>query len=96
MKTNLVLKRDVEAGWARLTQAEQEVARRAAAGHSNREIAEELFLSVRTVENHLHCVCTKLAISGRNELAAALATARSSTEPEAFRVRVPKDVRKTL
>jgi DNA-binding CsgD family transcriptional regulator len=56
----------------RLTPAEREVAQRAAAGRTNKEIAEELFLSVRTVENHLHGVYTKLGISGRSELGEAM------------------------
>jgi DNA-binding NarL/FixJ family response regulator len=44
----------------------------AAVGHSNRQIAEELFLSVRTIENHLQRVYEKLGIRSRTELAAAL------------------------
>jgi len=48
---------------------EMEVARRAAAGATNREIAAELFLSPRTIENHLGAVYRKLGVSGRAELA---------------------------
>jgi DNA-binding CsgD family transcriptional regulator len=44
----------------------------AAGGRSNTEIAEQLFLSRRTVENRLHRVYEKLGISGRDELAEAL------------------------
>jgi DNA-binding CsgD family transcriptional regulator len=51
------------------------VARLAATGRSNREIAEELVVSVRTVENHLQRAYDKLGISGRDELAAALSGA---------------------
>ncbi|HMC80932.1 MAG TPA: LuxR C-terminal-related transcriptional regulator, partial [Acidimicrobiia bacterium] len=55
-----------------LTRAEREVALLAAAGRSNREIAESLFLSRKTVENYLHRAYEKLGVSGRAELAAAL------------------------
>jgi DNA-binding CsgD family transcriptional regulator len=55
-----------------LTRREHEVAALAAAGHSNREIAARLVLSVRTVENHLQRVYAKLAISDRGELHAAV------------------------
>jgi DNA-binding CsgD family transcriptional regulator len=58
---------------ARLTPAERETAVLAAAGRSNREIAEELYLSTRTVENRLQRVYEKLGISGRTEVHEALA-----------------------
>jgi DNA-binding CsgD family transcriptional regulator len=57
---------------ARLTPAERETAVLAASGHSNPQIAEQLYLSRRTVENRLHRIYEKLGISGRDELAAAL------------------------
>ena len=40
----------------------------AAAGLSNRAIADQLVLSLRTVENHLHRAFTKLGVSSRAEL----------------------------
>lgn len=52
-----------------LTGAERETALLAAAGRTNREIAEELHLSVRTVDNRLQRVYGKLGISRRSELA---------------------------
>jgi DNA-binding NarL/FixJ family response regulator len=55
-----------------LTTRELEVARLAARGLSSRAIAEELVLSVRTVESHLYRVYTKLDVSDRAELAALL------------------------
>jgi DNA-binding CsgD family transcriptional regulator len=58
---------------ARLTPAERETAVLAARGRSNRDIAEQLFLSPRTVENRLQRVYEKLGVSGRTELAEALA-----------------------
>ncbi|CAN5699690.1 LuxR family transcriptional regulator [soil metagenome] len=57
----------------RLSDREREVALLAAGGLPSREIAERLFLSVRTVDNHLARSYTKLGVSGRAELAAALA-----------------------
>jgi len=55
-----------------LTDAELRVARLAAAGARNREIAEQLFMSVRTVEGHLSNIYAKLAIRSRTELAVVL------------------------
>ncbi|MDR7279016.1 LuxR C-terminal-related transcriptional regulator [Catenuloplanes atrovinosus] len=56
----------------RLTERERQVAELAAMGTPSKEIAEQLFLSARTVENHLQRVYVKLGISGRTELPAAL------------------------
>jgi DNA-binding CsgD family transcriptional regulator len=55
-----------------LTDAERRVAKLAAAGFRNREIAEQLFMSVRTVEGHLSHVYGKLSIRSRTELAVFL------------------------
>ncbi|AGL14781.1 LuxR family transcriptional regulator [Actinoplanes sp. N902-109] len=55
-----------------LTVRERQVAELAAGGVRSKEIADQLFLSPRTVENHLQRVYTKLGVSGRNELAPAL------------------------
>ncbi|BFU46735.1 LuxR C-terminal-related transcriptional regulator [Krasilnikovia sp. MM14-A1004] len=55
-----------------LTSRERQVAELAAAGARSREIADSLFLSPRTVENHLQRVYAKLGVSGRTELAPAL------------------------
>jgi DNA-binding CsgD family transcriptional regulator/tetratricopeptide (TPR) repeat protein len=60
------------AGAAPLSRREREVALLAAGGATSREIAEKLFLSSRTVENHLSRVYVKLGISGRDELADAI------------------------
>lgn len=48
-----------------LTIREREIALLAASGLSSREIAERLFVSVRTVDNHLHHVYSKLGMTGR-------------------------------
>lgn len=50
-----------------LTDREIEVLRLAAQGKNNKEIAEELFLSVRTVEAHLGHIFDKLSVSSRTE-----------------------------
>ncbi len=50
----------------------------AANGMSNRDIAESLFVTVRTVEFHLLHAYRKLQIDGRRELPAALAGHRSA------------------
>jgi DNA-binding CsgD family transcriptional regulator/DNA polymerase III delta prime subunit len=56
----------------RLTPREREVAALAAAGNPSREIAEKLFLSVRTVDNHIQSAYYKLGVTSRDGLAAAL------------------------
>ena len=60
-------------GLSRLTAQERAVALAAASGRSNREVAESLFLSPRTVEYHLGSVYRKLGIRGRAALARRLA-----------------------
>lgn len=56
-----------------LTARERDLARLAAAGLSNTEIAERLFITRKTVESHLSAVFRKLEIASREELPAALA-----------------------
>ena len=51
-----------------LTVQEWQIAERAAIGASNREIADELFVTVRTVEHYLTAVYRKLGINGRRNL----------------------------
>ncbi|MFD7028627.1 AAA family ATPase [Streptomyces sp. NPDC059917] len=53
-----------------LSPREHEVARLLADGHTNREIAQTLFLSVRTVEQHVVNVLRKLKVRSRTEVAA--------------------------
>ncbi len=60
-------------GVGALTPGELRVASMAAAGRSNREIATDLCITVRTVENHLARTYRKLGIGSRSQLAAALA-----------------------
>ena len=54
----------------KLTRREAEVAQVVAEGRTNREIAERLFLSVRTVESHVDRVLGKLDFHTRSQLAA--------------------------
>ncbi|HAP77907.1 MAG TPA: helix-turn-helix transcriptional regulator, partial [Acidimicrobiaceae bacterium] len=56
-----------------LTRREREIGLLAAQGLPNREIAERLFISRRTAENHLAKVFDKLGVRSRAELAAVLA-----------------------
>ena len=55
-----------------LTPRELEVARAAAGRRRSKEIADELGLSVRTVDNHLRAAYRKLGVTGRDQLDAAL------------------------
>jgi DNA-binding CsgD family transcriptional regulator/tetratricopeptide (TPR) repeat protein len=55
-----------------LSEREREIARLAAAGTASKDIGERLHLSVRTVDNHLQHVYTKLGIASRADLARAL------------------------
>lgn len=51
-----------------LTDREREIARLLALGHTNQEVAKQLFLSVRTVETHRGHTMTKLGLASRAEL----------------------------
>lgn len=53
----------------RLTPREQEVMRLIARGYTYKEVAAELYLSVKTVETHVSAVLRKLQLSDRRELA---------------------------
>jgi DNA-binding NarL/FixJ family response regulator len=55
-----------------LAPQELQIARMAAEGLGNREIGQQLYLSHRTVRNHLYRIFPKLGITSRAELAAAV------------------------
>ena len=55
-----------------LTSQELQVARLAAEGLTNKEIADRIYLSPRTVSSHLYKVFPKLRITNRNQLRRAL------------------------
>ncbi len=52
----------------RLTEREREVMRLIARGYSYKEVASELFISIKTVETHMSSVLRKLQLSSRHEL----------------------------
>ena len=51
-----------------LSAREQEVMRLIARGYPYKEVASELFISIKTVETHVSAVLRKLQLSNRNEL----------------------------
>ncbi|MEU7768967.1 LuxR C-terminal-related transcriptional regulator, partial [Nocardia sp. NPDC049190] len=55
-----------------LTERERDIADRVARGHTNREIAAELFISPKTIEKHLARIFVKLGVSSRAGVAATL------------------------
>src|SRR5205823_12957356 len=58
-------------GWRSLTPVETDVVRLVAAGLTNPDIAERLFMARSTVKTHLKHVFAKLGVSTRAELASA-------------------------
>ena len=66
-------RRVVLTGLDSLTASERRIAELAGEGLTNREIAQALFVTTRTVEGHLTSIFRKLQLDSRNELPAALA-----------------------
>ena len=62
-----------------LSTREREIANLVAQGLSNRQIAERLVVSSRTVEGHIYRACIKLDVSDREELAALIRKGRNKT-----------------
>jgi DNA-binding CsgD family transcriptional regulator len=72
-------------GLGSLTPSELRVVRLAAASKTNRAIADDLFVSVKTVEGHLAKAYRKLGVTSRRHLAAEFSFAKSNDdEPTAF------------
>ncbi len=67
-------RRVVLTGLDSLTSSERRIAELASQGLTNREIAQTLFITARTVEGHLTSVFRKLMLDSRDELPAALAS----------------------
>jgi DNA-binding CsgD family transcriptional regulator len=67
-------RRIVLTGLDSLTASERRIAELASQGLTNREIAQTLFITARTVEGHLTTVFRKLMLNSRDELPAALAS----------------------
>jgi DNA-binding CsgD family transcriptional regulator len=65
-------RREAISGPDSLTPSERRIATAAAQGMTNREIAQQLFLSVKTIEMHLHNAYRKLNIESRGQLDLAL------------------------
>jgi DNA-binding CsgD family transcriptional regulator len=65
-------RRPLTSGVGSLTPTERRVARLAASGHTNREIADTLFVTISTVEFHLRHAFRKLGIASRRQLVEAL------------------------
>ena len=71
----------VQTGLDALTASERRVAQLAADGMSNKEIAQTLFITIKTVEVHLSHAYRKLEISSRAQLDKALMTPAPSPTP---------------
>ncbi len=72
-------RRERASGADSLTASERRVAELAARGKTNREIAQALFVTIRTVTTHLTHIYQKLEITSRSQLPASLATLAPAT-----------------
>ena len=59
---------DTEGTFSVLSRREKEVARLAAKGYTNAQIAEELYISTETVKRHMSTIFEKLGIESRKQL----------------------------
>jgi DNA-binding NarL/FixJ family response regulator len=69
-------------GIAGLSEREREVARLIAEGSSNREIADRLVVSPKTVERHVTNILAKLGMRNRTELASRILSASVRASPD--------------
>ena len=65
--------------WDQLSPQELQIAHMAAQGLSNRDIAQELYLSPRTVGSHLYRIFPKLGVATRGQLHMALEQSQAVT-----------------
>jgi DNA-binding NarL/FixJ family response regulator len=73
---------DHRTGLAALSPRERDVADEVVTGKTNREIAASLFLSEKTVENHLSRIYSKLDVHSRAALAAIAAREGAAPDPQ--------------
>jgi ATP/maltotriose-dependent transcriptional regulator MalT len=76
----VVARRPGDTGTTALSRREQEVATLVAAGNSNPEIAQALYLSPKTIEGHMHRIFEKLGVTSRAQLAATIARQETGRE----------------
>ena len=69
VRRRLVARERTETGWPAMTDSELAVARLVTQGLTNREVAEQLFISPHTVSSHLRSIFAKLGINSRLALA---------------------------
>jgi DNA-binding NarL/FixJ family response regulator len=69
-------------GLEALSEREREVARLIAGGSSNREIADRLLLSPKTVERHMTNILAKLDLRNRTELASRVLSSSVRESPD--------------
>jgi DNA-binding NarL/FixJ family response regulator len=69
-RTSALVRRLADGGREGLSRREVEVAALVAEGLTNRQIAERLFISERTAQNHVQHILTKLGFANRSQVAA--------------------------
>jgi DNA-binding NarL/FixJ family response regulator len=80
--TDLIQQLSVSLPSTQLTRRERDVAELVAKGLTNREIAEQLYLSERTAQNHVQHILTKLALSNRSQIAVWMMGGKVSSKSE--------------
>ena len=80
---------DMAPHWEDLSSREQEVARLAASGMSNKHIARELDLSDGTVKMHMHLILAKLRLASRVELPHSVPEQRHAPQANGHEVLEP-------
>jgi DNA-binding CsgD family transcriptional regulator len=80
VRRRLAPREHAETGWSAMTDSELAVARLVAQGLTNREVAEQLYVSPHTVSSHLRSIFAKLGVNSRVALT-RLAGAHDRTPP---------------